>query len=388
MRENEFRDWLLHGYITRSGQQMNKSTIQSRIGNCKTIEMYEGDLDDHFRKDKCKSLKNKLRYTKNDEAKGTPSRHNIEINGSVYNGTATLRSALNLYIQFSEVWAIGHDRPKAFRQSSQGERRVNRVNRNHQIQQEWPIWESPSEDQILKLAQVSVPFLKFLHPDIVRAIVEDNEKKKERWGPLFERKEVRLEAYLWDKSACAFPGIRRYAGSKEIAFFRGHTSMDFDNNNRPLKLDDNDYPKQIWSFVFRGRKFPKHGPYGYALAHLADHKKYNNRYSEDFTVIETDVESRSLYGLYTSVANTIYTPHSLIKPTDFAGGFRNLLMRRAEQLYGGFCHLLPPWLKIPREQRAEWSVDSFDWSEPVGTLANIDQFIDFRNQTIDDLLND
>ena len=35
-----------------------------------------------------------------------------------------------------------------------------------------------------------------------------------------------------------------------------------------LSLDDNDYPKHLWSFVFTGRPFRKRGPAGYQLAHL------------------------------------------------------------------------------------------------------------------------
>ena len=115
-----------------------------------------------------------------------------------------------------------------------------------------------------------------------------------------------------------------------------------------LALDDNDYPKQIWSFLFRGKKFSKFGPEGYSLAHLADHKEYNNRFAQDFEVAELESRNRFLYGLYTCPTNTVYIPSSLIKPTDFAGTIRGLLMRRAEDLYGGFCNLLPDFLRIPK----------------------------------------
>ena len=89
-----------------------------------------------------------------------------------------------------------------------------------------------------------------------------------------------------------------------------------------LRLDDNDFPKQIWSHVFLGKKFPKHGPVGYALAHLADHKNYGNRHDSDF---EVKGDTKELHGLFTAATNSVYVPVGLIKPTDFGSRLRNLL---------------------------------------------------------------
>jgi hypothetical protein len=85
-----------------------------------------------------------------------------------------------------------------------------------------------------------------------------------------------------------------------------------------LKLDDNDYPKHVWSFIFRGKPFQKHGPSGYSLAHLVDHKNYKNRGQEEITNNYSDeITDLTLFGLYTSVTNTVYMPNGLIRPTDF-----------------------------------------------------------------------
>ncbi len=62
---------------------------------------------------------------------------------------------------------------------------------------------------------------------------------------------------------------------------------------------------------------------------------------------ETSEDVRPLFGLYTCPSNTVYIPLSLIKPTDFVGTIRALLIRRAQQLYGEFCNILPPFLRIP-----------------------------------------
>ena len=259
-----------------------------------------------------------------------------------------------------------------------------RRNRNV-IGQVWPSWEQPNDGEILALAHISARFVRFLSPDIVRAVVEDNERQRAKWVAALRARHVDDAAYLWERSSCAFPGVRRYAGSREIAGYRGHTQLDSAQLGA-LALDDNDYPKQIWSFVFRGKRFSKFGPEGYSLAHLADHKDHNNRFAQDFEVAEIENRSRFLYGLYTCPTNTVYIPSSLIKPTDFAGTIRGLLMRRAEDLYGGFCNLLPDFLRIPKSISPEWEVDQFSWAEPVGTLDHIEAFLEFRNDRMTKLI--
>ena len=198
---------------------------------------------------------------------------------------------------------------------------------------------------------------------------------------------INPSAYLWDRTACAFPGIRRYAGSREIAQHHGHVTGAAARIEHALQLDDNDFPKHIWSFSFLGKKFPKHGPVRYSLAHLADHKTHGNRFAEDFSVID-GLEQSGLFGLYTCPTNTAYIATSIIKPTDFSGSMRNLLLRRAEALYGDFCNLLPEWLKIPGSTSESWELDQFDWATPVGGDQGVAAFLDFRNAMIHRLLAD
>ncbi|MCP3140820.1 hypothetical protein [Pyxidicoccus xibeiensis] len=195
------------------------------------------------------------------------------------------------------------------------------------------------------------------------------------------------EIYLWDGSPCVFPGVRRYAGSREVAAYRGHTSLQAEVPTGALRLDDNDYPKQLWSFVFRGSKFAKHGPQGYSLAHLADHKQHGNRASDEFERTSPSTPTRPLFGLYTSAANTVYVPCNLIRPTDFAGALRNLLIRRAQNLYGSFCRLLPVEYSIPAASSETWELDQFTWAEPVGTSAHIREFLVFRRAEVTSILS-
>jgi hypothetical protein len=94
-----------------------------------------------------------------------------------------------------------------------------------------------------------------------------------------------------------------------------------------------------------------------------------------------------LYGLFTCPSNTVYIPRSLIKPTDFAGTIRALLVRRAQQLYGTFCKILPPFLRIPETFSPEWKVGEFRWADPVGTTTHIPSFLEFRRDRLAKLIN-
>ncbi len=96
MRTEEFKDWLQIKFPD------SKTTVDNRISNCNNVEKYYGDLDVHFSKDKCKSIVNELTYSTNDERAKTPQRHKVLIKGNIRTGSATLKLAVNLYVEFRE----------------------------------------------------------------------------------------------------------------------------------------------------------------------------------------------------------------------------------------------------------------------------------------------
>tara|TARA_R110000744_G_scaffold149756_2_gene262926 strand:+ start:423 stop:1178 length:756 start_codon:yes stop_codon:yes gene_type:complete len=77
-------------------------TIQNRISNCRNVENYEGDLDQHYIKDYGLSLLKKLSYSTSDERNNSPANHKIPIDGNMRNGSATLKQAVNLYMSFKK----------------------------------------------------------------------------------------------------------------------------------------------------------------------------------------------------------------------------------------------------------------------------------------------
>lgn len=357
-----FQRWLSDRYDDR--------TCSSRLSNCRRIEEFEGDLDEHFSRNGMSELLQRLTYSRDDLAAGRLPEHRIPIAGDVYTGTATLRTAANLYRRFLSGEA-SNVAPRPVRAP-----KVSRGASN------WPQWATPSIDEILALARSVTRYVRFLQPEIVKALIADTELHQERWSVELSDRNIDPALYLWPRTSCAFPGVRRHAGSSEIAQFRKRAAPE--PIEQALVLDDNTYPKHLWSFVLRGRPFQNFGPDGYALAHLSDHKAYKNRGAIE-TV--TSGSAHTLHGLYTCATNAVYVPTILIRPTDFVPELRNLLQRKAVALYGAFCNLLPPGSAFAACPSKQWEVDRFEWSNPVGDPNMIGLFLEFRSATITRLLD-
>lgn len=369
MQRSAFFDWLV-------ARPQQPDAARSRAANCATVERERRINLDALSDAEFLQLRDEFRYSKADQRAGRLVRHGVPIDGDQYTGTATLRVALKLYYEFrfrpdARPALPGGGPPPSGEKAAAGD---------------WPQWEAPSEDDSLLLASVLARHARFLHPDIVRAIVEDNKRHAPRWRHELNARGVPADAYLWERSPCAFPGVRRYSGSDEIAIYRGRKQGDGNPPKHALALDDNDYPKHLWSCLFRGRPFQKHGPKGYNLAHLADHKDHNNRAAEDFAVEPgTAVEGR-LHGLYSCPTNTVFVPAGLLKPTDFHPEVRSLFIRKAQQLYGSFCEIVPSFLKMQPCRDGKWDIGRFEWAEPVGDPDKVSAFLEFRKQKLDSLL--
>jgi hypothetical protein len=93
-----------------------------------------------------------------------------------------------------------------------------------------------------------------------------------------------------------------------------------------------------------------------------------------------------LPGLFTSAANAAYVPTAYLRPTDFSPVLRNLLQRRASELYGSFCRLLPGGLGIRDAVSPEWETSAFVWAAPVGTTMHVASFLEFRRLQLEQLL--
>lgn len=380
MRERDFEVWLERWHRTEAGQSLDPATRGSRLSSVKRLDKALGDLDRQWNKDRRRSVLDRLQFTRAQARSGQTPRHGIRIDSDNYTGTATLRTGAVLYFAFCEAWpsdaaAPGGPVPAP---SPESPRAVS--SRRVRGTAVWPQWDQPSGADALGLARVLARFARFLDPGLVRAVVADNVRQGEKWTAGLRAAGVEPGPYLWDRSPCAFPGVRRYAGSREIAEFHGHRDVE-GSPEGALAIDDNSHPKHIWSFALRGRPFQQFGPEGYALAHLADHKVSGSRASTEF--LAAGVAGCALFGLFTSPANTVYVPTALMRPTDHLPALRNLLLRRAQALYGSDASLFPPPYEIPQGPSEDWRVDRFQWATPVGTTEYLADFLAFRQQRMD-----
>ncbi|MCY3884190.1 MAG: hypothetical protein OXG24_04660 [Gammaproteobacteria bacterium] len=252
---------------------------------------------------------------------------------------------------------------------------------------DWPDWPRPNDEDLRELAGAMTPFVRFLDPGIVYAVVEDNRHMWTDWSSRLEALGIDPAIYLWEGSPCVFPGVRRHAGSAEIAVFKQQAAAD-EVPPQCLVLDDNDYPKHLWAFACTGKPFRNRGPEGYHLAHLIDHKEYRNRWREELDNMPDAKEPVLPYGLFTSAANLAYVPSAFLRPTDFSSRLRSLMQRRAQQLYGRICRIVPPPMAVKPCDDRNWSLDNFRWSTPVGGKDNIPDFLDFRRKRQEELFDE
>lgn len=93
--EKKFESWL------QATKGLSAKTTESRISNCRRLDKLY-DLDKQYELNRCNGLLRSLSYSKRAELLGVPVLHRIPMDGNLYEGTATLRSALRLYVEFMD----------------------------------------------------------------------------------------------------------------------------------------------------------------------------------------------------------------------------------------------------------------------------------------------
>ena len=84
----------------RDVRRLSERSMGSRLSNRRRVERYEGDLDEHFESDQCQNLLWQLTYSTDDQDRNRTPKHRIPIDGDVRTGSATLKQAVALYVQF------------------------------------------------------------------------------------------------------------------------------------------------------------------------------------------------------------------------------------------------------------------------------------------------
>lgn len=98
MQEELFRRGLCNwGYTDEA--------IRTRISKCRRVEEFEGNLDEHYDRDRCEALLVRLTYTMDDFRANRATVHSIPIDGNRYDGTQSLKGAVAKYVEVRDAAA-------------------------------------------------------------------------------------------------------------------------------------------------------------------------------------------------------------------------------------------------------------------------------------------
>ena len=56
------------------------------------------------------------------------------------------------------------------------------------------------------------------------------------------------------------------------------------------------------------------------------------------------------------------------------------------ELYQPICNIIPPSIKLKEYNDEKWQLENFEWAEPVGTLDNIEAFLEFRRKKLREII--
>jgi len=230
----------------------------------------------------------------------------------------------------------------------------------------WPSVTTADEEALVRLV---VPYVRWLHPDLLTQVQEDNERYLRNWQELLQRYTIPADLYVWPGSACVYPGVRRRSGNTDE---KAQNCLVFDQNGNRLA-------HRIWELL--GTKQFKKERAGYELVHLFPHQpnewrkllaegetelpyRLPARWREQLGDWQAVLAKTGLPALFSNPANMCFLPGSLVRPTDNASLLRLVLWQKAIQLYGRDA-LLPPGVAEPL---AGWlselpEIDGLDWSQ-------------------------
>lgn len=228
------------------------------------------------------------------------------------------------------------------------------------------------------LAQLSY----HIHPRIVEYIQSRNNEEYGDFKTLFNNR-VEIAHYLFDGSACVFPGVRRYVA--------GQGKRGSYNQNYRAIIDDNTFPRHIWCFLSNGKTYSspnwrETGLSEFELAHIFTHKESEIETEEAlFDSIQSDLYP---YSNFTCACNVVLLPKGMVRPTDNSRVIKAAFYQRYIDLYGeepligrsGFRKsLVPDWYS-----ELKWNDPPLpsDWRE------NTDRLLKYRTKRVTHLLTD
>jgi hypothetical protein len=218
------------------------------------------------------------------------------------------------------------------------------------------------------------------HPAIVNKIQERNRQEYQYFDDLFAGR-IEIKNYLFDGSACVFPGVRRYVSGqgKKKAY----------NAEYKAVIDDNTFPRHLWCFLENGKTYngPNWRDSGlgeFELAHVFTHKESEIEFERQFfSYMQDDL---CPYGDFSCACNVAMLPKGTVRPTDNSKAIKAAFYMRYIELYGesplngraGFNKsLVPHWYSV-----LKWN----DPPLPDNWQRKIEELLKYRTQRLTGLL--
>jgi hypothetical protein len=227
----------------------------------------------------------------------------------------------------------------------------------------------------LDIAQAIAKTAVLLHPDIIQQCVKYNKEQKAELMKILPT--CICELFLFENSDCVYPGVRRRIISEKKKNMKSELSSD------KMILDENNYPRHIWSNISTGTKYSssswhKNNLNTFEMAHVFAHKdsevvSQNNYYRDSNSKMNPSA-------LFTSASNVILVPKGLAKPTDKLPLVQHILFTRIIELYGCFVSY-PNLKKSVIDPEIQEIYQNMEWNEfyyPDNWKDNLDNLFSSR----------
>lgn len=179
-----------------------------------------------------------------------------------------------------------------------------------------------------QIAAILARLVHHIHPDVVALVQERNLSERPFFVELLGEL-VDLDEYLFEGSACVFPGVRRYVSG------RGERKT-YSHEYRAI-IDDNTFPRHLWTFLaggksYNGPSWKATGLSDFELAHVFTHKQTELEVERRFFMSVDNALEPS--GDFTCACNTVLLPKGTVRPTDNSVAIKAVFYQRYIDLYG------------------------------------------------------
>ena len=193
--------------------------------------------------------------------------------------------------------------------------------------------------------------------------------------------QIEINHYLFDGSACVFPGVRRYvnARGKRQAY----------NFEEGAILDDNVFPRHIWCFLLKGTAFSGPAWKGtglgeFELAHIFSHKPSEiGLENQFFHKVDKEV---SPFSNFTCGANIVLLPKGTVRPTDNSASIKSIFYKRHIELFGESTLKCQSGFK---EDKVPSWYGSLHWNSPIlppGWRENLQKLFGYRKNRLTNIM--